>query len=270
MQWSERRKCQLLNIIPGEGLDVVHRPKCSEEVKFLDRHARKQAHPHHLRTTTGTHGVYPERTFNGLLSEEEWKHSTFRDVKEWGVAPPYSMSNSGNGTGKRTELRGGVAYRAQFRGYNDEFKTGATGMMRRHFFPGSHHTEAVGAEDMAVLQGQAFMVYSSGQQSGVGYPYQRESSIDWLDAGATMQAGDSLFWEEDTVFQRNGREDEGNVESWLSENVANEDAFERVLGDVDLSTERYVQRSFGRWRTRDVEMEKGELERVRAHRYEGM
>lgn len=261
--WSERRKCQLLNIIPGEAANVYHRPQCHEENKFLENHFRKFRHPHYMRTTPGTDGVHPERTFNGLLSFEEWQRTTMRDMQEWKVVPPYTMDN---GQGKRVVLGGWDAGRAQHRGLSDEFKTGNTGMFRRHYFLASHHTERDGEEEVVVVQGQAFRIWKSGE---LMEGYRRDSEVDWIDFGANAMAGDLLLWEDDGAFLRNGRS-EGSGD-WMLEGTANEDAFERVLGDGDLEGERYVlHTTFRKHRERDLVRENEEMERLRRYEWEGV
>lgn len=245
MDWSERRKCQLLNIIPkDEG--VIHRPRCPEERVFLERHMKKQ-YLLRFRTTDSTDGVYPERKFNGLMGEREFAQMTNRDMQEFfpGRIPPYSMDD-GRG-GKRT-LEGIEAARAQFKGYNDEFKTGNTGMLRRHFFVGSHHVERGGVdeEEFAVIQGQAFKIWQEGE---LMEGYRKESEIDWVEYGATTQPGDSLLWEEDELFEATGREEVSG--EWTLAGEANEDAFKCFIRDVDLEGKRYVHDSFARYPARE-------------------
>lgn len=178
------------------------------------------------------------------MGEREFAQMTNRDIQQFfpGRIPPYTMDD-GRG-GKRT-LEGIEAARAQFKGYNDEFKTSNTGMLRRHFFPGAHHVEREGEEDVCVIQGQAFKIWQEGE---LMEGYRKESEIDWVDHGATTQPGDALLWEEDELFEATGREKVSG--EWTLTGEA-EDAFKSFMGDEDLEGKRYVHDSFARYPARE-------------------
>ncbi|QDS72983.1 hypothetical protein FKW77_008805 [Venturia effusa] len=260
--WSERRKCELLRVIPGDA--VQHQPTNQEELDFLRRHSAKRF-PYYQRTTGQTDGIHPERVFNGLLDDAEWADTTLGDMQHGPHHPPYTMADV---TGKAIRLGGAQALTAQSRAYFGEFRTGNAGKMRRCFYPASHHTEIVGPGDtdvVVVIQGQAFKVWRAGE---VMDGYRKESSVDWVDVGATMSSGDSLLWEDDATFEEMGRV-EGSGTEWRASNEGNEEAFEGFMKDVDLTRERYVHHSFSKYRERNLEEEREEKEAREARKYGG-